>query len=464
MYYISDVDYFDELSNNIYGDERSADVQELDKFVDDYGSLITGQTSNYLDGSVIQFTFGNEPKQLWFNALGGKKGNGTIESTINITNETNRNFTLQWIPEKSGYALKPAGNTNVYMVVHTKENALYGKSTSGGNDKNEEDAVFVIQNANVKDKILWVSFNVQTPKDGNYAIYVNDGGFLSPSKDVQPTEFKIKFVEMGKEGWKLLIAKNKNVGAYCCFPTSDLASYTNFTNACNEIGFTTTSDLCKGAVPGACQNLIKDGFDNPLCKGWCQTTGNEKLCYSNIKDWCIDPKNADKPVCACFNQSKFDKYKEEYYKYCPSCQVSNFSPGCYFDQCINSGMNVIAQQGEQCPSQTSIWQKCVQNLDLSNSNINAKEIALKCQLNGEPIESLTGGDTGGVVPPLPGSTTQPPPLPGSTTQPPPLPPTLPPTSEEPSFWEQYKWYIIGGGVGLVLILILVAVAFAVSKS
>jgi hypothetical protein len=475
MYYISDVDYFDELTNNIHGDER-ADNLNIDTFVGDYTSLVKGQTSNYLDGSVVQFIVSNPQGQLYFNALGGKKGNGSIEFTSNITFETNRNFTLRWDISRSGYILSPAGNTNVYMVVNTKENALYGKSTSGGNDKNEEDAIFVIQNAGIKDNLLHIALNVQTPSNGTYGMYLNNG-FLSPSKDIQPTEFKIQFVEIGKEGWKILINKNQNVGAYCCFPTFQLSAYTNFTDACNETGFTETSNACKGAVPSACQNLIQDGFGNLLCQQWCKTTGNEKLCYNNVTNWCKNSKNANKPVCACFNQEKFDKYKNEFYQNCPkeNCKVSDFTAGCYFDECLQSGMQSIARQGNACPDQTSVWQKCIQNLDLENSNVNAKDIVLKCQLRadqqdvdkpvdpppddiGKPSLGSTTRPLGGTTQPFLG-TTQQPPLLGTTPPPPP-----PVENSTPSFFEQYKWYIIGGGVGIVVILILIAVAFAVNKS
>jgi hypothetical protein len=314
-------------------------------------------------------------------------------------------------------------------------------------------------------------------------MYLNNG-FLTPSKNNQPTEFKVQFIEVGKEGWKLLINKNNNVAAYCCFPTFQLSSYTNFSNACAETGFTGNSDLCKGAVPGACENLIKDGFENTLCQDWCKTSGNEKLCYNYVTNWCKKPENADKSVCTCFNQQKFDKYKEEFYANCPreNCKVSDFTAGCYFDECLKSGMQAIARQGNECPDQTTVWQKCIQNLNLSNSNISAKDIAIKCQLRADqqdvekPIDPSLG-NTG--TPPLGNTGTQPlgntgtQPLGNTGTQPlgdtgtPPLGDTgthPPQDSSTPSFFEQYKWYLIGGGVGLVLILILVAVAFAVNKS
>lgn len=468
MYYISDVDYFDELANNIH--ER-ADTPTIDKFVGDYSTLIQGQSANYLDGSVVQFISSNPSGQLWFNGLGGKKGNGTIEYTQYITSETNRNFTLRWDNARSGYILAPAGNTNVYMVVNTKENSLYGKSTSGANDSNEEDAIFVIQNANVKDKILYITLNVQTPSNGTYAMYLNNG-FLSPSKNAQAAEFKIQFIEIGKEGWKSLINKNPNVGAYCCFPTFQLTAYTNFTDACKETGFTETSNLCKGTVPDTCQNVIQDGFDDVLCQQWCKTAGNEKLCYNNITNWCKDPKNASKPVCACFNQQKFDKYKNEFYANCPkeSCKVSDFTAGCYFDECLQSGMQSIARQGNECPDQTSVWQKCIQNLNLNNSQVSAKDIALKCQLNASlpDVEQPVSNPSPNQGTPNQGTPNQGTPNQDTPNQDTPNQGTpdqgTPTSAQQPSFWEQYQWYIIGGGVGLVLILILVAVAFSVSKS
>jgi hypothetical protein len=244
-----------------------------------------------------------------------------------------------------------------------------------------------------------------------------------------------------------------------------MTKYTNFNESCAASGYTQNSDNCKGSVAKACRSqLIKDGYEDINCKTWC--IANPTDCLASIKEWCNDAnfKNSDKPICSCFNDEKFTKYKEQFNCKDASCKISGYSPGCFFPACITSGMANVSNANAPCPSNLTVYQTCVNDLTAqSGGSVDAGTINQVCQLTAGNID----GDTGGVLPDggtgPPGSTTQPPLLDYTT---PPLPPTdAPPAEEEKqSFFDQYKWYIIGGGVGLVLILILVAVAFAVNKS
>jgi hypothetical protein len=195
-------------------------------------------------------------------------------------------------------------------------------------------------------------------------------------------------------------------------------------------------------------------------------------CFTSINDWCQKTENVNKNVCACFNQGKFEKFKQDFTKNCKNCKISDLTPGCFYPACFASHMNNVANQGRECPANTSIYQNCIQNLtNQSGGNLSADNVVQSCQLiagqadTEMPVKDDGGGTPGGSGDGTPGGGT-----PGGTgiiglgTGTPYLGTDASSDANTndnsfQSFWSKYQLYII---IGIVVLVLLIAIAIFVS--
>lgn len=496
MNYISDVDYYDELFQDMDDDDKTdyydfrfaaPDTGDVNKITNyKYGPFANGQ-SDFLDGCVVQFfTTGDNKQQIFYNNNNGKFGYGYLSvnnndpSTDGVYN-ANTKFLLQW-DGASGYFLWPMnGDKSIQIFFDPNDGTINGFSVPNDSDPNRykklpkgyeyPDRVFKLSNNTVDNLENFITNLLITDKNGNFPIYVKDGK-VGGGNGNAATPLLVKFITLGIKAWQLLIQKDSGISSYCCFSNIDMTPYTNFTTACNNSGFSSNSANCNGVVPKACSLNIKDGFDNPNCKDWC--IANPRNCFTSINDWCQKTENVNKNVCACFNQGKFEKFKQDFTKNCKNCKISDLTPGCFYPACFASHMNNVANQGRECPANTSIYQNCIQNLtNQSGGNLSAGQVVQLCQLNAGEVDALnptgngsgtggssngTGGNGSGTVGGGGGTGT------GTTKS---SIPEIAPAEETntsndnsfQNFWSKYQLYII---IGIVVLVILIAIAIFVS--
>ena len=140
------------------------------------------------------------------------------------------------------------------------------------------------------------------------------------------------------------------------------------------------------------------------------------------------------------------------------CLYQEGMPYCYYPPCLKSGMSKVykADKGE-CPRNSITYQECVQKI--TDSNISAKEINLRCNMSsegggggGKGGGGSSGGSGGGGSGGSGGG--------GST----------PIVGNDgggggASTFSKYKGWIIGGSVGLgVLILLIIGIVIYKSRS
>ncbi len=451
MNYISDVDYMSELMDRIQ--LRSDMSSDINKIVKDFTPLASG-TDNFLDGSIVEFV--TNGSQLYYESSGGKFGFGHLAMSAkgDISDDKNRTFLLQWNsdPKGSGYFLWPYGEANVNNLIFMDLNDLdfnvINNNLPGGNDTIQRQFIFPSVKVN-SNKVLVCELEVTTRK-GNYNVYVDPNLKVTAIKGGNPTDFTMKFLSLGQKAWETLIDKDNNIASRCCF--DDVVNYLHFQDACNAKNFTTGSPKCQSVIPDACKNTY--GYDDSECKKWCQKYPAD--CFNSINDWCNTKNNltTHKDLCVCFDKGAFKKFSDDYKKACKNnCKVSNFTTGCFYPPCLQSGMNNVANQGTQCPSNTTIFQKCIQSLKATN--FAADKVIQQCNLLAGQVDPPDNSGGGG------GNIAQPPPD-NSTTAP--LPPPIDDSSSNtPNFWQKYMWYIIGGVSVIVLLVIIAVVMMSMSK-
>lgn len=471
MNYISDVMYFSDIlpQKSING------VQDI---VSNFSPLTNGQ-DDFLNGSVVELVIpmNDGARQIVYNSSGGKFNAGKISlQKYDLSHPTNTKFLLEWAGN-GGYYLWPMnGDKTIQLFMDVDDGSINGSNNGQGIPGKYElgQRIYKLSNIIAKDGNLYVNLSVAS-KFGNFSIGVDGNNNVKGGNGLSPVNIWFKFITLGTKAWEIMIKNDVSVSSRCCFSNNIMTAYDNFTTACNNSGFTTGSKNCNGVVPKACSSFIKDGFDDPMCKDWC--VANPKECYSSIKEWCNDStkNNLNKEVCNCFNDGKFQSFQKEFTKNCKApCKISDFTAGCFFPPCLKSGMNKVANQGSDCPSNTSIYQTCIQNLTSQmGGNVSADKIIALCQLNAGEVDinnptggSGTDGDTGsgsGTSSGTGSGTSS-----GNVLQPT-LTPTIQPQQQPPaqdnsitSFWNQYKIYIIVGIVVLVL-LIIVAIFVGMKK-
>ena len=462
MNYISDVMYFSDLS------DRPKDILDIIK---NFQPLTNpnGQ-GDFLDGSIVEFIIPGPgkpepPKQIVYNPNGGLYGAGNlIMQKYDMTFPTSGKFLLEWVGQYNGYYLWPMnGDKTIQLFMefdHGTINGSYnGQNLKGGVELT--DRVYKITNLNVNggDGYLGINLSVfSTKNNNNFTIGIDKDGTVKGGSGLTPANIWVKFITLGTKAWQLLIQNNVGVSSRCCFPNADISGYTNLNTACNNSGYTPGSANCNGVIPKACSSFIDKGYEDEQCQSWC--TSNPKECYNSIKSWCNDPnkKNLSKPICSCFDDGKFDLYKKDFTKNCKApCKISDFRAGCFYPPCLQSGMYKVANQGDECPPNTNIYQSCINKaLAQSGGQISAENIILQCNLNaGEADTSdpnvIDGGGNGGGNGGGTGT---------GTIAPPPL--DQPPPAQDnsiSSFWDKYKIYII---VGIVVLVLLIIVAIFVA--
>lgn len=494
MNYISDVDYYDELFQYMNDDDNKTDYYDfrfasndntgnVDDIVKDYTPLTNGQ-EGFLDGSVVQlFATDNVLQQVYYNETGGKMGSGQLLANVynpNSSLNTNTKFLLVW-SGYGGYNMYPMNGdktTQLFLdindgtingLVNTNSDPTDYSRTNLPKGYEQLQRVFKISNLTTDStNKLFANLTVSTTQYGNYPIYVKDGKVGGGNGNAATTLW-VKFITLGTQAWQLLIQKDSRVSSFCCFSNNDMTPYNNFNDACSKSGFTADSANCNGVVPKACNLYIKEGYDNPNCKDWCRI--HPKECYSSINDWCQKTENVNKGICACFNKGKFDKFKQDFTKNCTNCKISNFTAGCFYPACLESGMDKVANQGELCPPNTNIYQNCIQSLtNQQGGNISADKVVQLCQLNSgqadteEPVKGGGGIPNGGTPSGTgiiglgtPNGTG----TPDSGTIAPSDTNTPSPSSDNSfqNFWSKYQLYII---IGIVVLVVLIIIAIFVS--
>lgn len=493
MNYISDVDYYNDLFQYMDDDDNKTDYYDfrfapgnsgnVDDIVTDYTPLTNGQ-GGFLDGSVVQlFATDNVLQQVYYNNSGGKMGHGYLSANNFNANssslDSNTKFLLEW-DGSNGYFLWPMnGDKTIQIFFDPNDGSINGFFVPNDTDSNRYknlpkgyegvDRVFKVSNLTIDSKTKKLMANLTvTDKNGNFPIYVKDNK-VGGGNGNSATTLWVKFIALGTQAWQLLIQKDPSVSSFCCFSNNDMTPYNNFNDACSKSGFTADSANCNGVVPKACNLYIKDGFDNANCKDWCRI--HPKECYSSINDWCQKTENVNKGVCACFNKGKFDKFKQDFTKNCKNCKISNFTAGCFYPACLESGMDKVANQGELCPPNTNIYQNCIQSLtNQQGGNISADNVVQSCQLiagQADTEEPVKGGGTpgSGGGDGTPGGTgiiglgT-----PNSSTGTPYVGTDAPSDTNTndnsfQNFWSKYHIYII---IGIVVLVLLIIVAIIVS--
>jgi hypothetical protein len=457
MNYISDVMYFADVLP-----KPSDGVQDI---VKDFSPLTKGQ-DDFLNGSVVEMIIPDNSsgaKQLVYNSSGGKFNAGQLNvQKYDLSRPTNTKFLMEWAGN-GGYYLWPMnGDKTIQLFMDVDDGKINGSNGGQGIPGKYEltQRVYKLSNIATKDGNLYVNLSVAS-KFGNFPIGI-DGTIARGGSGLSPVNIWLKFITLGTKAWEMLMKSDTSVSSRCCFPNNIMTGYDNFNTACNNTGFTVGSPNCNGVVPKACSSFIKNGYEDPFCKDWC--TSNPKECYTSIKEWCNDStkNNLNKGVCSCFNDGKFQTFQKEFTKNCKSpCKISDFTAGCFYPPCLQSGMNKVANQGETCPSNTSIFQSCVQTLTSQmGGNVSADKIVALCQLNAGEADipdPVKNGDkppvgTGTVAPPV-GTGTVAPPV-GTGTIAPPVQ-----DNSMSSFWDKNKLYII---IGIVVLVLLVIVAIFVS--
>lgn len=462
MKYISDVMYYMDKfpSGNVYN------------IVNDLTPLSSGQ-DDFLDGCVVQMLIGN--KQLIYNDKGGKFNQGylTAQNNTGSTN-TNTKFLMQWAGY-GGYYLWPMnGDKQIQMFANVDDGTINGSLNGEGMPSGKYELinrVYKLTNIKMDGGPLNLVVNLTVgSKFGNFTLGL-DGNNVKVGAGTQPANITITFIKFGTKAWQLLMAKDFNIAARCCFPANSMTSYDNFTTACESSGYKDGTDLCNGVVPQACRNI---GYEDQGCANWCKL--HPALCYDSINGWCNDStkNNLNKSVCACFNTGKFELFKKDFTKNCKApCKISDFTAGCFLPACLASGMKDIANQGKDCPPNTSIYQNCIQKLTNEiGSNVSADKIVMLCKLNAGEVDTENPVDDKGGNTIAPGGNTN---TPGSGNTNTPSGNTNVPGSgntiasdgiPKPTtsngigdFFAKYQLYII---IGAVILVFLIGIAMFVA--
>jgi hypothetical protein len=446
------------------------------KYIKDFTVLSSSGQPDILDNCIVQFS--NGKLNLNYNVGGGKNNLGYL-STATTTGTTNTQFKLTYDKNLQKYIIYPMAGTNaniqLWYDIDVKGDGQLVSGVQPTDTFKSENKYF---NLNVIDKdgsfgpmLPTCNINV-TNKWGSFFIGINSENTVTNTA----TKWTIVFIRLGKNAWSRLMTNNA-ISKYCCMSASgsELISDVDFSTACKDSNLITGSDDCNKRVATACAESGYDPStpDGMICKAWC--IKNPTDCYANIEKWCrANPTNK---ACACFDISGFNTFSKKFTENCREpCPISKFTPGCFYPPCLFSGYSDVYNQGVACPADVSIHQKCI--MDFDGKNITADKISLSCIQNADtnvdvPPPINTPGivpppiNTPGIVPPpinTPGIV--PPPI-NTKEIPPPLinTPGIPPQTDvintqppqqQPDFWTQYRWWIIGGVIGFVILLILAA--------
>lgn len=426
--------------------------KDIDKIINDY-SLLEKGTGNFLDGCTVEFFQVGPDKrrngnQMMFTPSGGAWGQGYLQYTKYVNDDTNKKFVLQWFSggEGNGYYMWPNNNSdnNAIKLFAALPNPKKNNDDARVNAANYDpkgtklfQRLFKFSNlsTNSEKKLITELSILSTEKNkGRYNIGVNTQSEITSREAPSPAAlWEVKFISLGKNAWSLAM-KNDPTNAIkykgCFKDTFNLDAYPNYMDAFNEVKVD-----CNAGKPVICETAL--GFDSDLCKSFCNTTGNEIKCLPNLKVWCTKPENYKKPECACFDLDGYKKYN------CDDkgvCLYQEGMPYCYYPPCLKSGMSKVykADKGE-CPRNSITYQECVQKI--TDSTISAKEINLRCNMNSGNSTPTAGGAVGG----------------GSSS-------STPVASGGESFFSKYKGLIIGGSVGLGVLILLMVGIFIYYKS
>lgn len=465
--YISDQDFIKSLETldlsewNFDIVNNTGDV--LSQFVTDFSLLQQYGSPDIFNDCVVQIMT-PDGQQVYYEPRGGKQGLGMLSISKTLSNSPDTRFKMVYDSRFGGYYLYPsAGDTSKAIYLDT-DNNTFPIANSDQVPGDLSGRIFQLQNLSVNNGQISTKFVVKAGGQNRFVtIDSNNYPPLVSTPTSQPTTFTLKFSILGVNAWKILIQYNEGVGAKCCFNSSTMTKYDNFDTACKESGHIQGSDSCNASVGTACSQLIALGFEDPDCKSWC--IKNPKDCYTHINTWCSNAKNENKDVCACFNQSKFEAYRDKVMKQCgQNCKISQFTAGCYYPPCLQSNMSSVYNQGVNCPANTTIYQKCINNLITSSGgSVSADQIVQKCQLNAEGADvenPIVGNDkttTTSGKSTKPSTTTTTTTTNGKSTN----TITTTPFIEKGKIidiWQQYKWYIIG-----LIVAIIIAIIFYIVK-
>lgn len=449
--------------------------------VRDYTSLSTNTgTKDILDGCVVQFK--TENVFLDYSQTGGKYGIGYLGTTTN-GKQVSTQFLLiaskSSAPGQNGYLISPLGgqNTNIQLCYNPSAKDKGDSLVNGANTSQEPANQYFNIITTGSDAKKNLTCQITTSSGNKFVGYTSGTSNLYTQVINTSTTWSMLFVTLGLNAWDKLFL-DSGVSSYCCLGSSgvNLDSFPNLSQACSNKGLSAGSAGCTSALQQFCST---EGFDpktpkGGVCNNWC--IANPADCYNTIKKWCNSGTNLSKPICACFDDNAFTKFKNQYSEDCkPPCLISNFSAGCFYPPCLFSGMSNVYNQNKPCPNNTSIFQKCAN--DLENQGKITGNVYQTCFLNAQPntdgsvnIDTGSGGGSGGggggggTLPPLftppqdtrPGETIPPyiPPPEPQITQ-----PIQPYGSDLENFWNQYQWWIIGGS-GIVVILIVIGVVIS----
>ena len=452
------------------------------KIVSDYTSLSTNTgEKDILDGCVVQFKTGNV--FLDYSQTGGKNGIGYL-GTSSSGNTVSTQFLLvaskSSAPGQNGYLISPLGgqNTNIQLWYNNNAKDKGDSLVSGANPSQDPANQYFNIITTGSDAQKNLSCQLTTSAGNKFIGYTSGTSNLYTQVINTPTTWSMIFVTLGLKAWEKLFL-DSSVSSYCCLGSSgvNLDSFANLSQACSNKGLSSGSAGCTSALQQFCST---EGFDpktpkGGVCNNWC--LANPADCYNTIKKWCNSGTNLSKPICACFDDDAFSKFKNTYSNDCkPPCAISNFTAGCFYPPCLFSGMSNVYNQNKPCPNNTSIFQKCAS--DLKNQGNITGNVYQTCFLNAQPnpdggvnidtgVGSGSGTSSGTGTGSLP-----PPPQPEQSTARPYIPPPEEQTTPTPiqpygsdleNFWKQYQWWIIGGA-GVIVILLVIGVIISMKKN
>lgn len=475
MQFISDSKYYTLSTQEDPANFRSDDsgvFKSLDDIVTDYSKLVDPANPAFLDGSVVQFfQVGGDNyrngNQMVFTPSGGQFNQGYLQYTKNISNDESRKFVLEWYngPDGSGYYMWPNNNSDSRKMLlfaglpdpkkdnaDARVSAAYS-STPKGTEQAQRLFKFTNRSSNAAKKLI-TGLSITSPKVGPYTIGVDTQSNVTSRKAPSPQAmWEVKFIKLGTNAWMELM-KDTDISYLCCARNQPagafLSQVDNFLTACDKMSLTADAAACSIAFKTKCPTL---GFQNKMCKAWC--IKNPADCNPLLTTWCKKPANAAKPECVCFDEKAFKKFEDTLKSKCKKdCPLpGEFVPGCFYPPCMLSDMKEVHKVTQPCLDPDTVLQKCL--TDIKNVNVDVGEdFNVFCNLSSSGGDGLPKSLPRQGTPGRPGGTS-------TTTQPvssaPPQPSTQPPMTSTPqkpkTFWQQYKWVIIGVIIAMVVLLL-----------
>lgn len=184
-------------------------------------------------------------------------------------------------------------------------------------------------------------------------------------------------------------------------------------------------------IPG-CSNFNDSGTAGQLCRQWA--AANVPLADNAYNNYC---DIYDTPDCSCVNRRLNTVYES-----IKTSGLSNVNDNCWYLPCQDTSQYLVPSNisSQSCPS--AICQQVQAAINTSGQvNFGPVTESQNCTFVGPSSNSSNTNTTGG----------------GGTVNPPVVPPSTGATTTPSSFWDKYKWWIIGLGIVILLIVIVFVV-------